>query len=289
MVIFLLLSIVFSTLTVSFFKLFELKGVRTFEAIVFNYLSCGIVGSILADKTVFTQAVWATSWYPYTLFLGFLFISIFLAIGLTAQRMGVSVSMVAAKLSVMIPVIVAILLYKEQPGILQLIGIVFSLVAVVIMSTGNQTENNQSKLWYLPVLVFVGSGMIDSLLHFLEKKFIPAYSADTLVTTVFLNAFLLGSLALLVGIFRGKEKPDLKSALWGIALGIPNYFSMYFLVKTLEVSGSGTYVFPVNNIGIVLASTLSSMLIFKEQMNNRKWLGLGLAIVAIILLSVHAS
>jgi len=189
----------------------------------------------------------------------------------------------------MIPVIVAILLYKEQPGILQLIGIVFSLVAVVIMSTGNQTENNQSKLWYLPVLVFVGSGMIDSLLHFLEEKFIPAYTADTLVTTVFLNAFLLGSLALLVGIFRGKEKPDLKSALWGIALGIPNYFSMYFLVKTLEVSGSGTYVFPVNNIGIVLASTLSSMLIFKEQMNNRKWLGLGLAIVAIILLSVHAS
>ena len=67
MVVFLLLSILFSTLTVSFFKIFEIKRVQTFQAIVMNYLSCGIIGNLLSDKTVFQIQVWNTDWYIYTL------------------------------------------------------------------------------------------------------------------------------------------------------------------------------------------------------------------------------
>jgi drug/metabolite transporter (DMT)-like permease len=285
MVVFLLLSILFSTLTVSFFKIFEIKKVQTFQAIVMNYLSCGVIGNILSEKTVFQIQVWNTDWYIYTLILGSLFISILFCIGLTAQKMGVSVSMVAAKLSVVIPVLVAVFLHHEMPGIIGVIGIVVSMIAVLIMSRSNEEQATSANLWILPLLVFVGSGFIDSILHYLEEMFIPAYSADTIVTTVFLNAFLLGSIILIGGIITGKTKLDLNSILWGLLLGLPNYFSMFFLVKTLQGSNA-TIIFPINNIGIVLASTLFSVLFFKEILTKNKWIGLSLALLAIALMSI---
>ncbi|MFY8019810.1 MAG: EamA/RhaT family transporter, partial [Bacteroidia bacterium] len=160
MVVFLLLSILFSTLTVSFFKIFEIKKVQTFQAIVMNYLSCGIIGNLLSEKTVFQIQVWNTDWYIYTLILGFLFISILFCIGLTAQKMGVSVSMVAAKLSVVIPVLVSVFIHHEMPGTIAIIGIVVSMLAVVVMSRSNEEHTSSANLWILPLLVFVGSGLI---------------------------------------------------------------------------------------------------------------------------------
>ena len=59
---YLVLSILFSTLTVSFFKVFERKNVDTFQAIVFNYLGCSILGNLVADETIFRL--------PFTLLLG---------------------------------------------------------------------------------------------------------------------------------------------------------------------------------------------------------------------------
>jgi drug/metabolite transporter (DMT)-like permease len=199
--------------------------------------------------------------------------------------MGVSVSMVAAKLSVVIPVLVAVFLHHEMPGIIGVIGIVVSMIAVIIMSRSNEEQATSANLWILPLLVFVGSGFIDSILHYLEEMFIPAYSADTIVTTVFLNAFLLGSIILIGGIITGKTKLDLNSILWGLLLGLPNYFSMFFLVKTLQGSNA-TIIFPINNIGIVLASTLFSVLFFKEILTKNKWIGLSLALLAIALMSI---
>jgi uncharacterized membrane protein len=75
-----------------------------------------------------------------------------------------------------------------------------------------------------------------------------------------------------------------KAILWGVLLGIPNYFSMYFLVKTLGVFPA-SYIFPINNIGIVALSTIIALLAFKEQLNKKNILGLGLAIIAILLIS----
>jgi multidrug transporter EmrE-like cation transporter len=69
-------------------------------------------------------------------------------------------------------------------------------------------------------------------------------------------------------------------------LGIPNYFSMYFLLKTLSAfHNTSAVVFPVNNIGILAASSLVSILFFKEKMNKLNWYGLLLSVVSIILIS----
>lgn len=280
----LLLSILFSTLTVSLFKVFDIKKVDTFQAIVVNYLTCCLVGSMIADQPVLLGPAWNAEWLPLTLILGTLFICIFWFIAKTAQQVGISVSMVAAKLSVVIPVMIAVVLYDEPMGFLKVLGIVCSLVAVLLVSKPDEPIRKVGfALLGFPALVFLGSGIIDALLNFLGRKYIPPYQVSDLVTTAFFFAFVLGFLFWMIQLIRGRKKVTLKSVIWGIILGVPNYFSIYFLLKTLE-GFDATFIFPINNIGIVALTALVSVLIFRDTLSIYKWYGIGLALISILLI-----
>jgi drug/metabolite transporter (DMT)-like permease len=280
--IYLLLSVFLSVLTVSYFKLFERYNVHTFQAIMVNYATCVIVGNLFSSSPVILRSFWAEPWFIYTLILGILFISIFYSIGLTSQKMGLSVSMVAAKLSVVIPVGIAFLFHGEKLDVFKVAGILLSLVSVFLISKkeGEQTLQKGKMLWLLPLIVFLGSGIIDTNLKFMQRTFIPPADAGDILSTIFLVALCTGSVVLLIR----KERFQLKSVWWGIALGIPNYFCMYFLVKTLE-QFDASFIFPLNNIAIVVCSTLASMMFFHEKLSRFNWMGFALAIVSILMIS----
>jgi drug/metabolite transporter (DMT)-like permease len=288
--IFLILSIVASTITVSFFKIFERVGVNILQAIIFNYITCAILGNLITNQTpVITTDFYNQPWFPYTLLLGFLFVSIFFAIGQTSQKMGVSVSMVSAKLSVVLPIIFALIFFGESLTILQIIGVGLSLLAVYFISKKNNHGNHQTKnIWVLPAIVFIGSGIIDTTLNFIQKQFIPAVSEAYVITTVFTFAFIFGSLYLTYLVLFKNEKLAFKNVYWGIFLGVPNYFSMLFLVKTLSYyPAASTTIFPINNIGIVAVSTLVSIVFFKEKLNTKNIIGLTLSIIAIAFIAIQ--
>jgi drug/metabolite transporter (DMT)-like permease len=291
---FLLLSIIASTITVSFFKLFEKAGVNTFQAIIFNYLTCAVVGNILAGKdAVILQPFWEFPWFYYTIIIGLFFISIFFAIGETAQKLGVSVSMVSAKLSVVIPVLVTVLFFSEVLSWMQVSGILISLVSVYLISRKEgHREAHGNLIWLLPLIVFIGSGVIDTTFNLITKRFNaqntdPFFGSYT-VTTAFTVAFFTGMVLMLYQLLRGKIQIQVKNIYWGVALGIPNYFSMYFLIKTLSAfSAHSAVILPVNNIGIVAASTLVSVVFFSEKLNRLNIVGLILSAAAILLLAAN--
>lgn len=279
---FLTLSIVLSVACVCFFKLFERYHVNTFQAIWFNYITCILIGNIDSASPVILQPFWNEPWFPFAAILGFVFISVFYSIGLVSQKMGVSTSMVAAKLSVVIPVTVAFLFHGDVLTVPKIVGIVLSLVAVYLIS--NKQEQSQQGggkwIWLLPVYIFVGSGVIDSTLKYMQRTFIPPANAGDMVSTIFLAACLIGAVVLLYK--REAIKPA--SILWGIGLGIPNYYCMYFLVKTLE-QFDATFIFPINNIAIVVCSTWVSLQFFNERLSRLNWIGFALAIVSILIIS----
>ena len=288
--IFLILSIIASTITVSFFKIFERVGVNTLQGIIFNYITCAVLGNLITNETpVITTDFYNQPWFPYTLLLGILFISIFFAIGETSQKMGVSVSMVSAKLSVVVPIVFALLFFNESLTVFQIAGIALSLLAVYFISQKHNDGSTKTKnIWILPAIVFIGSGIIDTTLNLIQKRFIPAVSEAYVITTVFSIAFVLGALFLTYLVVFKNEKVAFKNVYWGMFLGIPNYFSMLFLVKTLSYfpTASAT-IFPINNIGIVAASTLVSVLFFKEKLNTKNIIGLTLSLIAIALISLQ--
>ena len=87
-------------------------------------------------------------------------------------------------------------------------------------------------------------------------------------------------------VIKGQKLPSKKDILWGIILGIPNYFSMYMLLKSLDELPSST-VFPIANMGVIICSTFLSVVLFKERISIKKALAIGCSVLAIILISYY--
>jgi drug/metabolite transporter (DMT)-like permease len=229
-----------------------------------------------------------SSWFYYTLGLGALFIVVFNLMALTTQRSGLSVVSVATKMSVVIPILFGLFYYKESLGSFNVVGIILALAAVYLASAKSSNAQNTGKSsLILPLLVFVGSGIIDISIKYLEEAFVSEPDVPLFSATIFGAAAAIGMFLLIIQKFQGKFTFELKNVIGGIALGIPNFFSIYFLVKALRsgiLESSG--IFTVNNVAIVMISTLVGILFFKEKLSLKNWAGIILAIISILLVAL---
>ncbi len=284
--IYLVLSILASTGIFICFKLFEKLKINNLLAIVVNYVMACLVGLIVYDTPIKPRDIMTSEWFYGAFFLGILFIAIFQIMALTAQRQGLSVASVAGKMSVVIPVIFGFYLYHESAGIQKITGIIFALVAVYMSSVKPETKTKFSKNLVLPILLFFGSGVIDTSIKFLETYYVPEDSISIFSAMIFGSAAFFGLLPLSYLVFKKQLHFDLKSILGGIILGIINFGSIYFLIKALHYKGlESSTIFTVNNVSIVMLSTLLGLILFKEHISRKNWIGIVLAIVSIVLVT----
>ena len=287
--IFLALSIIASTLIFVIFRLFASYNINTLQAIVVNYFvacSCGVIGY---QNSIELSTIPQYNWFYYTLALGALFIIVFNLMAITTQHNGLSVVSVATKMALVIPIAFGLWYYKEPLGPFKAAGIVLALIAVYLVAVKKDSSIIlQKKNLVFPVLVFLGSGLIDTSLNFLQNDFITDKSLIPLFSsTIFLTAGVIGIMVLVAQKIKGVLVLEFKNIIAGIVLGIPNYFSIYFLVKALRsdlFDSSG--IFTINNVGIVIISTLLGIVFFKEQLSVKNWIGITLAVISIALVSL---
>tara|TARA_B110000091_G_scaffold66125_1_gene72774 strand:+ start:635 stop:1498 length:864 start_codon:yes stop_codon:yes gene_type:complete len=286
--IYLLLSILASTIIFIIFKLFEKFNINILQAIVVNYCIAFTTGILAYKGTITISQLPNLDWFYYTLVLGALFIIVFNLMAITTQRSGLSVVAVATKMSVVIPVLFGLLYYNENLGAIKLFGIGIALIAVYLTSNkSDQRTVINGKLIVLPILVFVGSGIIDTSIKFLEDAYVANNDVPLFSAIIFLAAAIIGFIIIIIQVMSGNFKFEFKNVIAGICLGVPNYFSIYFLVKTLRsdiLESSG--IFAINNVSIVTLSTFAGIFIFKEKLIKKNWIGIGLAILSIILISI---
>jgi len=283
----LLFSIISSTLIFIVFKLFDRFQINTLQAIVVNYCVACCCGVFYYQDAVIPNVVSNKPWFIYALLLGGLFILIFNLMAWTTQRSGLSVVSVATKMSVVIPIVFGLLYYKESLNLLKLAGILLALVAVYLASVkqkGSPLRNFNTLI--LPLLVFLGSGFIDTSLKYLENAYVPSEEVSLFSATIFGAAATVGILLVAIQLFQKKSSLAIKNVLGGIALGVPNYFSVYFLVQALKIDvleSSG--IFTVNNVAIVMFSTAIGIVLFSEKLTSKNWWGISLAVLSIILVT----
>lgn len=286
--IYLALSILASTLIFVVFKLFERFRINTLYAIVVNYVVASTSGLLDYEHSVSFGSLPQYDWFFYTIALGALFIIVFNLMALTTQRGGLSVVSVATKMSVVIPVVFGFWYYKEDANALKVLGILLALVAVYLTSVKSKDGIAlDRRTLLLPLLVFLGSGIIDTSIKFLEDSYVAQDDVPLFSAVVFAAAATVGILILIVHAIQGKLKFTFKDVIGGIVLGIPNYFSIYFLVHALRtdiLDSSG--IFTVNNVAIVMMSTLVGITIFREKLLPRNWVGIILAVVSIFLVAL---
>lgn len=282
--IYLLLSVIFASSLFVILKYFEKFQINNFQAIVVNYFVAFSMGFLLSDKTVSVNFIVSKPWFLGSIILGSLFITIFNVTALTAQRGGLSVASVAGKMSLVIPVLFGIIVYKESFSIFKFIGIILALLAVYLTSKkSNGVEFNKSIL-FLTFILFLGAGTIDTLIKYIEINYVATNEITYYIATTFLIAGCIGIVILTFKILFKKTTIKFKNIVGGIVLGIPNYFSLYFLIKTLQhPTMESSTIFTINNVLIVMLTTILGVVLFKEYLSTRNKIGILLAVLAILM------
>lgn len=281
---YLLFSIICSTLIFVIFKQLRRYHISTLQVISINYIVACSMGLTMFNREITIENTLKSEWFLGAIFLGFLFISIFFVMAKTTQKNGVSVASVASKMSVVIPIIFGIYVYGESTEIQKIIGIILALLAVYLTSVKSSSKTHFKTNLLLPILLFLGSGTIDTSIKYIETTFVADDGIPIFSASIFGMAAILGILLLLI---KGEYKISLKAFISGIILGIVNYGSIFFLLKALDhdLFESST-LFTINHVAIVMLSTLIGLLFFKEQLSKKNWIGIGLAIIAIILVTL---
>lgn len=280
----LLLSILFSTILVVFFKLFAKFNIHNLHAIVINYITAAVTGLIIMPFSL--QQALRSPWWIHTLILGIVFVSIFLVMALTTQKAGMAVTSVAGKMSMVIPVMVGVLYFKEELNIWQWVGLAIAIMAVLAISY--RKDHIKPSIWVilLPFILFLGSGFIDTYLNIAQKLFIQEEEFVPFTSLIFLFAFISGFIFLLIQSLRTKQIPTLRSIFAGVLLGIFNWGSLFFLLRALRFAElPSAVVFAFNNIGIVITSAITGILLFGEKYRWINYAGLILSVLAIVLLN----
>ncbi len=280
------LSVLFSSLIFVIFKLFDTYKVETLYAIITNYVVACIVGLVLYQGETRILEVPSKSWFWGTFALGFLFIIVFNIMARTSQKIGVSVASVATKMSLVIPVVFGLIIYKEQLGPYKILGILLALAAVYFASIKEKSVVIQKNALLLPILVFIGSGLIDTSIKYLEETYIEKSEFPLFSATVFAAAATVGLVFILIKAIKKPLRVNLRNIAGGILLGVPNFFSIYFLLRALQTEGlNSASIFTINNVAIVMFSTLLGIVLFKEKISLKNWGGIALAIISIFLVA----
>lgn len=285
----LLLSILSSSAIYVAFKLFGKYKITTLNALIVNYFTAFLLG-LLFQGNFSLEAVLeipAKDWFYGSIVLGAMFIVVFSLMVITTQKGGMSVVSVASKMSVAIPVIFVIIYYKESLGLLKIVGIALALVSVYLVSVRKRDGLSiDMKYFIFPLMVFLGSGIIESSIKFLENTYVPDDEISLFSASTFFFAFVTGIAFYSLKKLRKTSNFKRKDVLGGFLLGIPNYFSIYFFILALRIDGlDSSSIFIINNVSIVLLSTLLGIVIFKEKIIRKNWIGIAIAVLSIMLIT----
>ena len=276
----LVLTVLLTALLFLCFKEFSKRAINTHQAITFNYLTASALGLLFYSNPISINEVITADWIFPTITLGVFFVIMFNVMAITTQKLGISIASMASKMSLIIPVFAALLLQENTDfSFVNGLGILLALIAVYLTF---KKEEQLAQPITIAIILFFGAGILDMSLNYIQENYLKNEDdIGQFIIIVFFVAFLAG----LLKIIYSQQKIQLKNIMAGIALGIPNYLSIYFVLEALNQLG-GIIVFPVLNIGVVLLSSILSFMIYKEHLSKLNWSGIALACISIILILV---
>ena len=272
------LTIVFTVSLFVCFKEFIKKNIDTHQAITFNYLTACAIACISHNQPIDMTQLINYNWIYHTIFLGIFFVIMFNIMGKTTQNLGVSIASMSSKMSLIIPAL-AVLLYDPNIELKKttIFGVLLAILSVYLTFKKN---NDQKKPITLAIILFFGAGILDSCLAYINNILIASKDeSQKFIIIIFFTAFSTGLLKILFN----KKTIKIKNVVAGVILGIPNYFSIYFVLDSLKNLGE-TVVFPTLNIGVVLLATIISVSFYNEKLSYTNWIGVFLACLSIILI-----
>ncbi|PIF62591.1 EamA family transporter [Flavobacterium sp. 11] len=277
--LFLILSIICSVTVGVIFKVARKYTISHTQIVAWNYVFAGTLCYLSFSPELNTVESTAPWWLYIT--IGVLLPSIFLFLAASIKHMGIVKTDAAQRLSLFIPILAAWLLFKEEFNMLKISAFVLAIPALLLILTKN-TENTKNK-WGYPAVVLIGFGIIDILF-----KQIATYTSLPYTTSLFvilgIAMCIMFTVVAYEMIFK-KVTLNIHNILFGGLVGIFNFGNILFYLKAhQEFSKNPSTVFAGMNMGVIIIGSLVGVLIFKEKLSKMNFIGLFLALIAIVLI-----
>lgn len=278
--VYIFISVLCSVTVGVLFKLAPRYSINIQQAIAWNYLTAILLAIFFFKPDIGRLSLPET---PTYYMLGILLPTIFWILSRSVKAIGIARTDIAQRLSLIIPLLSAYLVFQESFGALKIVGLVLALVSVVLMLI-NKAQGKAKSSIIFPILVFLGYGTVDILFKQVATDNSRPYT--TILLLVFLIAFPIALGAALYQKYKYNRSFKLINFIYGMLLGMFNFANIYFYLKAHQaLSSQPSIVFASMNIGVVVLGTLLGYFLFKEQLSKLNFIGVVLAILAIIMIS----
>ncbi len=286
--LFLILTVLFTTAIYVVFKMFDKKGIQLLPAIVFNYITAFSLGVLfIPDKALALEgASKFPTWFIGGVSLGIFFISVFYLTGMAAQRIGMSVTTIASKMSLVLAMALFIILRPhEKLTMVKVSAMLFAVSGVIFSSIKEGSGKFSWRQLGWPLLILVGSTIVDFGIAYFSaeptnESEVALYSCLSFATAAFIGITLLSFMLMTKRIAIRK-----KDVLGGLILGTVNYSSIYTMVLAFKSQiMPESSMLPIINLCIVILGSIVAVSFFKEKLSGLNLIGIVLAVVAILFL-----
>ena len=169
--IWLILALLASTSIMIGFKLYPRFNINSLQSISVNYLVAFFAGLITLSTKNQSPDI-HSAWLPLSLISGIFLALTFFVFSKSAAKVGIALTSVSSKMSVIILVILGFFLFKETIQVFKVLGIIVSLPAFYFIFKNKGFNKLKSTLILLPLLLFIGNGTNDSLLKSAQFYFL---------------------------------------------------------------------------------------------------------------------
>lgn len=277
--LYLILAIVSSALVSIFIRLSENYVKNNISMLCMNYMMCLMlaVGYTGMDKVFETGEGFGTA-IGLGVVNGILFLASFVLLQINVRRNGVVLSATFMKLGVLVPTLLSVIAFREKPEVQQVIGFLVALLAIVLINFEKGQGEAGFKIGLLLLLLGGGSG--DAMAKIYDEVGAAQFEEQFLCFT-FASALVL----CVILAIKKQQKLTKTDILFGLLVGIPNYFSARFLLKAVgEVPAVVAY--PTYSVATIVVISLVGMLCFKEKITKRQQVAIGIILVALVLLNI---
>lgn len=279
--LFLVISIFCSVIVGVIFKIGRKYTINTTQIVAWNYVFTLLLCYFIFNPPI--NDIDATAPWSIYVPLGILLPSIFLFLAASIQHMGIVKTDAAQRLSLFIPILAAWLLFKEEFNTLKISAFILALPALLLILS-KKTENKNNN-WIYPTMVFVGFGVIDILF-----KQIALATSLPFTTSLFIVFGIALAIMIVVALYElVVKKTKIKGFNLGLGalVGIFNFSNILFYLKAHQAFAKNpSTVFAAMNMGVIIIGSLVGILIFKEKLNTKNYIGLLIALVAIVLITI---
>ena len=275
------LAICCSVLVSVLLKLARRYDVDVGQAVAWNYVAASALTAWVFRPSLDALSRPDAPWLGFV-GLGLLLPLIFLALGASVRYAGIVRSDAAQRLSLVVSLLAAFLLFGESVRPVKLAGIGLGLVALACMVWRSDVgESERRDAWLWPLTVFAGFAAIDILFKHVAKAGTP-FAAS--LQAMFALALAVSFAIQLGRRVAGKTRFTLRNAWAGLLLGLANFGNIVFYVRAHQaLADRPSLVFAAMNLGVVALGALVGTLVFRERLSRLNLAGVVLAVIAIAL------